>query len=153
VKTLARERDRLELARRLEAVRPDSPARWGRMTAPQMICHVADALRMACGARAVGCADRLIYRTAVKWMALYAPLRWPAGIPTSRALDQARGGGTSPSDFTTDVAAAVTLLEFVATRDRHFKWPPHPLFGEMSHAAWLRWGYLHTDHHLRQFGT
>jgi hypothetical protein len=27
----------------------------------------------------------------------------------------------------------------------------HPLFGSMEHADWMRWGYLHTDHHLRQF--
>jgi len=29
----------------------------------------------------------------------------------------------------------------------------HPIFGGMSERAWLRWAYLHTDHHLRQFGT
>jgi hypothetical protein len=29
----------------------------------------------------------------------------------------------------------------------------HPIFGPMSDAAWLRWGYLHMDHHLRQFGV
>ena len=32
-------------------------------------------------------------------------------------------------------------------------WPAHPIFGRMSEAEWLRWGYLHTDHHLRQFGA
>ena len=31
--------------------------------------------------------------------------------------------------------------------------PPHPIFGPLSHAAWLRWAWLHTDHHLRQFGA
>ena len=25
--------------------------------------------------------------------------------------------------------------------------------GTLSEAAWLRWAYLHTDHHLRQFGV
>ena len=30
---------------------------------------------------------------------------------------------------------------------------PHPVFGPMTRGAWLRWGYLHTDHHLRQFGV
>jgi hypothetical protein len=30
---------------------------------------------------------------------------------------------------------------------------PHPVFGAMSDSAWRRWGYLHTDHHLRQFGA
>lgn len=28
----------------------------------------------------------------------------------------------------------------------------HPIFGRLSRAAWLRWAYLHMDHHLRQFG-
>ena len=32
-------------------------------------------------------------------------------------------------------------------------WPAHPFFGAMSSSAWLRWGYLHMDHHLRQFGV
>jgi hypothetical protein len=27
----------------------------------------------------------------------------------------------------------------------------HPFFGSMQHADWMRWGYLHADHHLRQF--
>ena len=30
---------------------------------------------------------------------------------------------------------------------------PHPIFGRMSEAAWLRWGDVHTDHHLRRFGA
>jgi hypothetical protein len=29
---------------------------------------------------------------------------------------------------------------------------PHPIFGRITRAEWLRWGYLHADHHLRQFG-
>jgi hypothetical protein len=28
----------------------------------------------------------------------------------------------------------------------------HAFFGPMSYSEWMRWGYLHTDHHLRQFG-
>jgi len=27
-----------------------------------------------------------------------------------------------------------------------------PIFGPLTRAEWLRWGYLHADHHLRQFG-
>lgn len=29
----------------------------------------------------------------------------------------------------------------------------HPGFGRMSQSDWLRWGYRHVDHHLRQFGV
>jgi Protein of unknown function (DUF1569) len=30
--------------------------------------------------------------------------------------------------------------------------PAHPIFGRMTEEEWMRWGYLHVDHHLRQFG-
>jgi hypothetical protein len=29
----------------------------------------------------------------------------------------------------------------------------HPFLGKLSRAEWLRWAYLHMDHHLRQFGV
>ena len=34
-----------------------------------------------------------------------------------------------------------------------FSWADHPFFGAMSVEQWMRWGYLHADHHLRQFGA
>lgn len=81
---------------------------------------------------------------------LYGPLRWPAGVPTSPELDQ-RCGGTRPGQFEADVAALERLLASLASRGGD--WPAHPVFGRMSRADWLRWAYLHTDHHLRQFGA
>jgi hypothetical protein len=27
------------------------------------------------------------------------------------------------------------------------------MFGSMQRTDWLRWGWLHADHHLRQFGA
>jgi hypothetical protein len=29
---------------------------------------------------------------------------------------------------------------------------PHPILGPLSQSEWHRWAFLHTDHHLRQFG-
>jgi hypothetical protein len=77
---------------------------------------------------------------------------WPAGIPTSPEIDQ-EGGGTRPVDFTADVGQVEALLELVTAPTRSLGRQPHPTFGAMSEAAWLRWGYVHTDHHLRQFGA
>jgi hypothetical protein len=61
-------------------------------------------------------------------------------------------GGTMPADFAADLAELQALLEVVTTPARDHVWPVHPIFGEMSEAAWMRWAYLHMDHHLRQFG-
>jgi hypothetical protein len=30
---------------------------------------------------------------------------------------------------------------------------PHPMMGVLTRAEWMKWGYLHADHHLRQFGA
>lgn len=152
VKTLAREGCHDEIVRRLRALRPDSPRRWGRMSPHQMVCHLADGCRMATGARRVRPAAHRIPRALVKWIVLYGPLRWPAGVPTSPELDQ-RCGGTRPADFAADVAELERLLASMTARSRHADWPPHPVFGRMSSPDWLRWAYLHADHHLRQFGA
>ena len=150
MKTLARAHDREDLVRRLHAVRPDSAARWGRMSVHQMICHLADAFRMALGEKPVSLASGPLQRSVVKWIALYLPVAWPAGIPTRPETDQAIGG-TRPQEFARDVAEVEALLSAVASHGPR-AWPVHPIFGPLSHRAWLRWGYLHTDHHLRQFG-
>jgi uncharacterized protein DUF1569 len=151
VKTLANTHDREELLRRLRSVRSDTIPKWGRMSAHQMICHLADAFRMATGEKAVSEASGLLHRTLVKWLVLYVPLAWPAGIPTRPELDQTLGG-TKPLDFARDVSQVESLLEKTAA-NRSIVWSAHPIFGPMSQSAWLRWAYLHTDHHLRQFGA
>jgi hypothetical protein len=152
MRTLARPRDKADILRRLRTVRPESVGRWGRMSAPQMVCHLSDALRMGAGHKSVSPATGPLQRTILKWVVLYLPLRWPRGILTRPEIDQAQGG-TRPCDFATDVAACEALLELITARPRSFDWQPHPIFGRMSDAAWLRWGYLHIDHHLRQFGA
>ena len=152
MKTLAREHDKAEIVGRLRRVRPESVRRWGRMSAHQMVCHVADAFRMALGQKPVSPATGPLQRTIVKWIALYVPLPWPAGILTRPEIDQVLAG-TKPVDFTADVAQLEALLELITAQTRSFDWQLHPIFGRMSDAAWLRWGYLHLDHHLRQFGA
>lgn len=152
MKTLARQDCRTEILRRLRTLRADSAARWGHMSAHQMVCHLADACRMATGDKAVARARPPLPPALMKWIALYLPLPWPAGVPTTPEIDQ-QCGGTRPADFAADVAQLETLLTALVTRDEQLPWPPHPYFGSMSAGDWLRWGYLHASHHLRQFGT
>jgi hypothetical protein len=152
MKTLARPRDKDELVGRLRALRPDSVRRWGRMSVHQMVCHLCDGFRMGTGEKPARAVAGRLRGTAIKWVALYLPMRWPAGFPTTREIDQERSG-TRPTDFAADVAQLEALLELVTAQPRTFEWYPHPLFGRMSEAAWLRWGYLHVDHHLRQFSA
>ena len=151
MKSLADRRDTEAVLGRLHALRPDSSRVWGRMTAPQMVCHLIDSHRVALGELTVSPDMSWFTRTFMKWIALRAPFPWPPGIGTRPEIDQVLGGGTKPADFAQDVAQLTELTERFAA-ERTFTGRVHPIFGEMSSAEWLRWGYLHLDHHLRQFG-
>jgi len=151
MRTLARSDDLTELRRRLHSVQPDSAARWGRMSAHQMICHLGDAMLVAANQKSVKPVSGPLQRTLVKWIALYLPVRWPAGIRTVTEIDQ-EVAGTKPQDFINDVRELEARLRRFAD-DRQAVCPTHPIFGPMSRKAWLRWAYLHADHHLRQFGA
>ena len=122
------------------------------MSAPQMICHLNDSFLGVIGERPISPATGPLQRTLVKWMALYGPLPWPQGIETRPEVDQERGG-TRPTDFAADVARLEALVDLVTTRTGCFDGQVHPIFGRMSEFAWMRWAYLHMDHHLRQFGA
>ena len=153
MKTLACDRDKAEILRRLTALRHDSVRRWGRMSAHQMVCHLTDGYRILTGERITTPATSSLPRPLMKWIALYAPVKWPAGISTTPELDQ-NIGGTRPVAFEADIAQLVQLLETIAAdRSGRFAGQLHPIFGAMSTSAWLRWAYLHADHHLRQFGA
>ena len=153
MKSLASRTDVDALRERLLTVRADSPRRWGQMSAHQMICHLRDAFLMGTSEVPVSDVSHVANRTVVKWIALYVPARWPRGIQTRPEIDQILGGGSRPAGFYEDVAELVTLLETVATDRQFFNGRGHPIFGRLSRTAWLRWGYLHVDHHLRQFGA
>jgi hypothetical protein len=117
-----------------------------------MVCHMSDACCMLTGERRTPPVSTPVPRIVMKWIALYVPMRWPREIKTTPELDQTKNG-TRPAQFDADLARLVSQIESIG-RDRS-TWlakQPHPVFGEMSEAAWMRWEYLHTDHHLRQFG-
>jgi hypothetical protein len=152
MKTLARERDLIEIRERLRKLRPDSARRWGKMSAHQMVSHLIDASRMMTGEKSVSHATGLAQQTILKWSSLYLPLPWPAGILTRPEIDQTLGG-RKPLDFAADVNELEGLLKLIPGQARKFDGQLHPIFGRLSEAAWLRWAYLHMDHHLRQFGV
>jgi hypothetical protein len=115
MRTLARPDDLADVLRRLQSVNAASVARWGRMSAHQMICHLGDALRVATGEKVVTPRTGPAQRTVVKWIALYFPARWPAGIATPAEIDQ-YVAGTKPQGFARDVQELETRLRRFSDR-------------------------------------
>ena len=156
-KTLSNPADKQKIVERLQKIQPSSDRLWGRMTTHSMICHLADSFRVTIGEKPSKTARILVTPIPVpswfvKWVALDLPLAWPHGVKTRPEVDQEQGG-TAPADFETDVRDLLRLLDRFTRHPRDFEWQAHPIFGAMGDADWMRWSYLHTDHHLRQFGA
>ena len=146
---LASADDVRSLETRLARLTPGTARLWGTLTPHEMLCHLSDAFLATLGERPVSFADTFFQRTLVKWLALHTPMPWPKGIPTRPEVDPRRAG-SRPAEFEADRAACIRLLRRFAAPETTFG--RHPIFGPMSRAEWLTWGFGHVDHHLRQFG-
>ena len=151
-KTLADPAAKAEIVERLGRLTPDTARRWGKMTAHQMACHLNDSHLVAFGEMKPASRSNFLTRTISKLGALHAPFEWPKGVATVPELDQAAGAGTPPAVFEADVATLRQVIDRFTAAKRDFQFAPHPIFGEMGEWEWMRWAYLHADHHLRQFG-
>jgi hypothetical protein len=137
-----------ETKARLLRVTSDDRPLWGRMTAMQMMRHLGCAYEVALGERTAAPVKRMS-PAVMKFVALRTGLPWPKNLNTTPELIRALDEGPKVG-FEELVGVAVAKMEDVARATRLA--PSHPMFAGMTAADWRRWGYLHADHHLRQFG-
>lgn len=150
-RTLSDPDARREIVARLERVEPDTPRRWGRMTAGAMVAHLADTMRGMLRERRIEPVPTHA-RRLIRLLAL-SPIPFPRGRIRAPAQVDPDRAGTAPGDFATDRTELVALLE------RYVALPPeevpgrHPILGPLTPAQWSRFHHKHWDHHLRQFGV
>jgi hypothetical protein len=132
----------LERAARLTS---DSPRKWGRMTADQMLWHVNAQLECALGRRECVPIDNLFKRTLIKSVALYGP--WPKGkAPTAREM-AAKG----TYDIAHELDRFRELVEAFGAKPLDSEWNRHPAFGPLTGPQWTLLSWRHANHHLTQF--
>lgn len=131
---------------RLRRVTPTTAGLWGTLTAPKMICHLCDAMRVALGeVRAVDRSTPLS-RSLLKFLIIQTPVQPPPGkVKTAPEMLS-----SSPEAFAADLATCERLLARLGRGEAR---GTHPTFGPLSTAEWGKLGWKHTDHHLRQFGV
>ena len=119
------------------------------MSPAQMARHLIDAFHVALGEKETRWPSNIFNRTVVKWIVLYMPFHWPRNVPGPDTT-------LAPAHAGTPLPDAINELERIIHRfvlsKRGNAMLPHPFFGPLTDAQWNRWGYLHADHHLRQFG-
>jgi len=138
-----------ELVLRLGRVQPASTRQWGTMTPHEMLCHLGDSFSAVLGERTASPNDTWFSRTVVKWIALHTSLTWPQGVPTRPEVNP-KENGTRPVEFERDRARVLELMRSFVRPDAQRA--HHPTFGALTRDEWMRWGYAHVDHYLRQFG-
>jgi hypothetical protein len=137
-------------------LRPDTPARWGKFTAPQMLSHSIQSLGMMTGeiAMAPGGNAPLMRRWPLKHLLIHL-LPFPKGLPTSPELlarDSVDTG--APSEiWEGELETLSAALHLVVERGvAGAPWPDHVAMGPMTGEQWGVFQYRHLNHHLRQFG-
>ena len=126
--TMADAAVRQSVLERLARLEPDSRALWGRMTAPEMICHLKDSFLSCLGEKEVSLATGLFQRTFMKWFALNVPFPWPKGVPTRPEVTQGIGG-TLPKDFSERPCQPGRYDSRFCAPDPALGKHPHPIFG------------------------
>jgi hypothetical protein len=147
MRTIWQDDARRELQDRLAKLTPNNRAQWGKMSAPEMVCHLSESMKMAIGDLPCASKNTPLRHPPLKQLVVYiAP--WPKGAPTAPEL-LAR----APASWSNDLLELNALVDRFAARRNASRWPEHPAFGKLSTRAWGRLVYRHIDHHLRQFGA
>lgn len=149
------------LIRRLESLTPQTSRKWGTMSPNEMLCHLGDSAEVVL---ANGWENNVRSESLppefrppkkppipfAKFFALKMPLPWPHNLKTDPRVDP-KQYGSPPEEFEADRQRAIDGLKKLAAAENLPQ--VHPMIGTMTLEEWKRWAWLHTDHHLRQFGV
>ncbi len=138
-------RTRAEITERIQALRPESPRQWGKMSVDQMVWHVNQGLLQSLGQ--LQCAPKPVPLRFITKPLVFA-MPWPKGAPTFPEFV-----AVSERDFGREQGRCLQLVDDFGRRDLRSSWPTHMAFGPLRGEEWSRLMYKHMDHHLRQFGA
>lgn len=147
MKTVWNDADYRELCGRLDRLTPETRARWGKMDGPQMVCHLADSLRMVSGELRVAPKKLPIRFTPLKQLIIYC-MPFPKGAPTAPEL-RAR----EPMEWEAEITTLRSQLAALVKRGTSGPFVPHPAFGALTPRTIGVLVYRHMNHHLTQFGV
>lgn len=137
------------LVERAQRLQPHDAAKWGRMTATEMLVHCNKIHAYLLSPSTNAKRKSTVKQHLIRWLVLYILPRYPRN---ATAPKEARtSGNVSSTDFDEEKKTFVYLLDkFSKTQNINHH---HPYFGRLSTREWGIAMWKHTDHHLRQFGV
>lgn len=147
MKSLWQEETRRELMARARRLTPAHRAQWGQFTVDRMLAHMVDAFRMGMGEIEVRPRKIPVIGTWPFNVLFIRFVGMPKNAPTVREIIE-----RPPMSIDAELRELEAAMQRFASQQARTDWPRHPAFGKLSRRSWGVLGYVHADHHLRQFG-
>lgn len=141
--------DNQQLIERVKKLNPESKALWGKMNVSQMLSHTHEPLVVMKGEK----------KLAFTFIGVLMGKRLKKKFLKERGFDKnlpthAQFKVVDEKQFQAEqkklIDALTNLQEkgpSIVTKNKH------PFFGNMTQEEWADMMYIHTDHHLKQFGV
>ncbi len=138
------------LARRIEDLRPESQAVWGKMDVSQMLAHCNVSYQMAFED------NHPVAKGVKKWMMnwfikpiVVSDKPYKKNSPTAPAFKI-----VDPKVFAEEKVKLLGYLQqTLALGEKEFEGKDSKSFGPLTAKEWDNMFYKHLDHHLKQFGV
>lgn len=141
--------DNQQFLDRLQQLRPETPACWGKMTVNQMLRHCLMPLELAAGERTLPVNRLLAFFGPLSKLLFMKQRQFGKNLPTAPGLIISY----QPDFETTRQALSDKIAHFGRHGMAAYSKQPHPIFGKMTPLEWNALQTKHLDHHLRQFGV
>ena len=140
-----------DFAGRVQALRPDSQRKFGKMSIEQMLKHLRNAFEVSLGEKTLPDESKPVVRDILYFLIARVITTWPGG--RIKAPDY----WSPPADYDFERERK----ELLGAMDRFlgaFESAPdkigvHPILGPLSMREWSQLMGVHMHHHMRQFGV
>jgi hypothetical protein len=149
MKNLFNEVDTLELIERINKLNPDTTPEWGKMNASKMLEHCTVSIKLALNEiKPELNEEHLKLGRMVKDRVFQAEV-FAKELPTSKEFIIEYDG-----DFEKNRLILLDYIKKFSESDSNIELKgAHPYFGELTMKEWARLIWIHTNHHLIQFGA
>ena len=148
MKTLFQPEAVTEILNRLDSLKQDNPAQWGKMNASQMVAHCANAIEAPLGIRNL---PRTLLGRLIGGF-------FKAGYLSDKPMD--KNSPTHPDfkisgspDFAKERDRLKQHIQTFSKGPGSVKNDVHAFFGKFTSEEWAKSQYKHLDHHLKQFNV
>ena len=134
---------------RIDQLKPDAQAKWGRMDVTKMLAHCSAALEMSMTKEKFPRSFMGFVFGKMARESFSGPKPFKQNLPTDKRFMIA-----NPEAFEKEkIKLAALVKKFNEGKEQVISQFPHPFFGKLKAEEWAAGMHKHLDHHLQQFGV